>query len=544
MKNNLLYQTCHTNKNIIYRLSALEALSSLLLIVAAGILARLMETARQISQGASMEAAPALLVLLFVLSCLSLVRLRQNTLLEKLSHTCRLQSREKLHTSLFTCPGKIQEISLAALEAIESLDKYFNQVLPNLLSLLVLTPLMLASALALDILTAALFLITLPIAPFLLYLIGTVTKERTARQWQEMLHLTNEFQEMLAGIISLKIFHQEKAQQKRMGQISQSFATASLKVLQTAFISSFALELITTLSIAIVAVSIGFRLLDGSLGFETAFFLLLITPLYYQPLRQGGSSFHAAMEAFTAEQKITSLIKPPPMLTGQKGQLQIPPALQLHDLSLSYSKEHQPVFQGLNLAVPANCKALLTGPSGCGKSTLLRAAAGLIMPISGKILLNETDLFKLAPASRQKIISYLPQEPHIFAASLADNLSLFQKVPTERMIQALRLASLETWYHKLPKALDTPLGAGGLPLSQGEKKRLGLARIILQNRPLVMLDEPTNGLDTETEAAVLRALNAFSQRRTLLIVSHRPALKSWADKVFNWEELFPQEQTT
>jgi ATP-binding cassette subfamily C protein CydD/ATP-binding cassette subfamily C protein CydCD len=194
------------------------------------------------------------------------------------------------------------------------------------------------------------------------------------------------------------------------------------------------------------------------------------------------------------------------------------------------------------LKVPAGSRLLLTGPSGCGKSTLLKAAAGLMLPREGSLCLSDIDLHKLAPVSRQKIISYLPQEPHIFAATLADNLSLFQEVPTERMRQALRLASLEKWFDKLPAGLDTPLGAGGLSLSHGERKRLGLARIILQNRPLVLLDEPTNGLDQDAERAVLKALTAFSWQRTVIVVSHRPALREWAERIIDWEELFPQEQ--
>lgn len=542
MKNNLLYKTCLKHTNITCRLLALETIRSLLLLIAAGALTRLLEAARHVSQGSgNLEAAPALPVLLFVLSLRSLLHLQQRKLLEKLSHTCRLDCRERLHASLFAAIENKLAISTAALEAAETLDRYFSAVLPNIVGIMILMPIMLASALALDPLTALLFFLTLPIAPFLLYLIGTVTKERTARQWQELLRLTTEFQELLAGMISIKIFRQGATQKNMLARLSQAFASASLKVLQTAFISSFALELITTLSIAIVAVSIGFRLLGGSLDFETAFFLLLITPLYYQPLRQAGTSFHAAMEAWTAEERIASLLPNLPTLTGHKGQLQVPPALRIRDFALGYADRRKPVFQHLGLEFPAGCKALLTGPSGCGKSTLLKAVAGLNMPLAGEVLLNESDILKLAPVSRQKIISYLPQEPHLFAASLAENLSLFQEIPRERMLQALRLASLEAWYQALPQGLDTPLGAGGIPLSQGERKRLGLARIILQNRPLVLLDEPTNGLDSTTEVAVLRALEAFSHRRTLLIVSHRPALRAWADQLFKWEELFPRE---
>ena len=546
MKKNLLYQTCTEHKGIVGQLLALETACGLLMLAASFLLTTLMQSARLLALGEdfSFQAAPALLVLLFVLSLRSLSMLVRSRLFDKLSHHCRLQCRAKIHLALFNPATPPKEIAAAALEAAEELDSYFTMVLPNLLSLVVTIPLMLAAALALDIVTAGIFLLTLPIAPFLLYLIGQVTKERTARQWQELSHLASEFGEILAGLVSLKVFHRERAQQEEIKRLSDSFASTSLKVLQTAFVSSFALELITTLSIALAAVSIGFRLLSGSLTFETAFFLLLIIPLYYQPLRQGGVCFHAAMEARGAEEKIRLLLQDQPVQNGKKGQLQIPPALTAENLSLGYEGQLQPVFKGLNLELPAGGRILLTGPSGCGKSTLLTAVAGLMLPKEGCLRLNDADLHKLAPASRQKIISYLPQEPHIFAASLRENLSLFQEVPEERMKQALRLASLEKWFTKLPTGLNTKLGAGSLSLSHGERKRLGLARIILQNRPLVLLDEPTNGLDEDTEKAVLKALTAFSWQRTVIVVSHRPALKEWAERIIDWGELFPQEQTS
>ena len=544
MKKNLLYQTCTEHKGTLGQLLALEIACGLLMLAAGFLLTTLMQSTRLLALGeeSSFEAAPALLVLLFVLSLRSLLRLGKSHLLDRLSHHCRLGCRREIHLALLSPATPSAEAATAALEAAAGLDRYFTVVLPTLLNLAVTIPLLLAAALALDLITAGIFLLTLPIAPFLLYLIGQVTKERTARQWQELSRLASAFSETLAGLVSLKIFHREDAQQEEICRLSEGFATASLKVLQTAFISSFALELITTLSIALAAVSIGFRLLGGSLAFETSFFLLLIIPLYYQPLRQGGICFHAAMEARGAEEKIRALLQEQPAQEGRKGQLQVPPALTAENLTLGYEGKLQPVFRGLDLKVPAGSRLLLTGPSGCGKSTLLKAAAGLMLPREGSLCLSDIDLHKLAPVSRQKIISYLPQEPHIFAATLADNLSLFQEVPTERMRQALRLASLEKWFDKLPAGLDTPLGAGGLSLSHGERKRLGLARIILQNRPLVLLDEPTNGLDQDAERAVLKALTAFSWQRTVIVVSHRPALRDWAERIIDWEELFPQEQ--
>lgn len=538
MKKNLLYLACQQNKKTVLLLALLETAGSLLMLASCFLLASIMQEA--IQERTRFIASSAFLILMAAFIMRRLLHYTEISMLRSLSRSLQSSCRERLHaaalcrfvsTETGTPSREAAGFMDLALDACNSLDSYFTSALPEILQLTSAVPLMLCAALVLDPWTAVLYLVTLPLAPFLLYLIGRLTQKRSEEQWQKLQELSLGFHELLDGLVSLKIFGQSKAQAAVLTELSQGFSQSSLNVLQLAFASSFMLELLTTLSIAMVAVSIGLRLLAGSLDFFTAFFLLLITPLYYQPLRQAGNCFHALISAHTAEKKLLPYLGYAEDVQGKHSLLRLPPQISVKNLSFAYPGHHLPVLRNLSLIFPAGEATALTGPSGCGKSTLLEIMAGLCLPETGGVYLDEADLHRLDEASRQKLISYLPQEPHIFAATAAENVSLFQDVPLPRIEQALRLASMEKWLKELPHGTETKLGAGGLPLSHGEQKRLGLARIILQNRPLVLLDEPTAGLDEKTEAAVLRALEAFSRRRTLIIVTHRPAVLAWAKQI-------------
>ena len=354
--------------------------------------------------------------------------------------------------------------------------------------------------------------------------------------------LTAGFGEMIRAAMTLKLFRRTKAEGEHLRASSRSFSEASLAVLRLAFVSSFALELITTLSIALIAVSIGLRLIDGKLDFHTAFFVLILAPLFYQPLREGGVAFHAAMDAHTAAEALTPwLASPLDREDGRREQILVPPRLLAKKLSYRYPLTQEAVLQALDLDFRAGKKTALIGASGAGKTTLLNLLAGLLTPTEGTIVLQDGagdeksyDLAHLSPASRRTLITYVPQETHVFNATLAENISLWQEGATESALRyALEQAALGDLLAALPQGLATPLGAGGHPLSAGERRRLGLARAFFQARPLVILDEITAGLDEETEKAVLVALDDFSRRRTLILASHRPALIAWADHIID-----------
>ena len=473
-------------------------------------------------------AAPHFAVLLFSMFAKSFGVLQEKAACRRISCRFRLQLREKLQDAMlrqkeFSPSGQFQA---AAMDAVDKLDDFFRHVLPLLFSAGILLPLYFLVMLPVDAPTALLFFLTLPIAPFLLFLIGRVTKNASQKQWQEMLRLQKEFSELLQGLFTLKLFRQETAQKSALGKLCRAFSHAALQVLQIAFISAFALELITTLSIALIAVSIGLRLLAGHMEFDCAFFALLLAPEFYHPLRQGGTAFHIAMDCRTAWDCIQSCLKgtASPKVPRRRDRIQHPPAIRVENLSFCFEGRIHPVLHHLSFTLDAGSFTVLAGASGSGKSTLLRLLGGNLSPTQGRILLNEFPLDEIDPDDRPRHIAYVPQEPHVFAASLRDNVALFRPWDDGSIRSALGDAGLGAWLSGLPRGLDTLLGSGGIALSNGQRHRLGLARAILQDAPVVLLDEVTAGLDEETEGTIIAFLKDFSYRRTILLASHRPAV--------------------
>ena len=493
-----------------------------------------------------METAPSILVLFLCLCCSQLISYWQNIRQDKLAARVITTVRHQLHTAGLRKTAADNDTTLLQLscDACELLAEDFRSILPLLLGLIISLPFYLLLFAFTDYLSALICLATLPIAPLLLYLLSGITKKRSAAAWENMQSLTQGFYELLQALPLLKLFAREQAHRESARQLISNFAAAALGALRLAFLSTFVLELITTLSIALVAVVIGLRLLEGRLAFSTAFFILLLLPEFYRPLRQSGAVFHTLMNVNTAAAEIETYLAAadaPPALSGHKASLQVPPAIRLANITFTYPERHSPTLQNLNLTFPAGQITLLTGNSGCGKSTLLDILACLQPPDSGTIYLNDQCLLTMHPDSQQKLIAYAPQTPHLYQGSLQENLLLLQQAPPERCHQALRLAQLTEWFSTLPQGLDTPLGAGGQPLSQGQLKRLGLARLILQNSPIMLLDEPTSGLDRQLEEKIIRTLSVLAKQRTLIISSHHPALFELADNIIDLNDYLPKE---
>lgn len=537
-KKSILLSAIRTQRHSVLMRVTIELLHGGLVVAAAWEAAVIVNTVFMEHSGLTEAASDLLMLFLCVLS-MALLRLPKSRIEAQLSHRVRLSARAALHEAMLLHGRSSAGALTLTLERVDALDPFFHTVLPTMIAGAVLIPLILIVTAFADPLSALLFLVTLPIAPFLLFLIGKATRRASERQWDKMQSLTNGFGELVRAAMTLKIFRRIDAEGAHLAHMSHSFAEASLSVLRLAFVSAFALELITTLSIALIAVSIGLRLLDGMMAFQTAFFVLILAPLFYQPLREGGIAFHAAMDAKTAEAALLPYVELPSPTDGARSQILSPPAVRTEKLSYRYPLTEEAVLTDLNFSFPAGKSTVLAGASGIGKSTLLLLLAGQIAPSEGKIVLsdgagerNSFDLAQLSEKTRTHLITYVPQEPHIFTATLSENVSLWLEDATDEAVTAaLEAAALGDFLHALPEGLRTPLGAGGHPLSAGERHRLGLARAFFQNRPIVLLDEITAGLDGDTEALVIDALTRFAHHRTLILTSHRPALIAWADRV-------------
>ena len=548
MKQTFLYSALHRYARARRRLILTELLHALAVLGACGAASLAIDQVF-LEKGSLSTTAPVLLVLFVMLGALHFIGLWQSRLQQSLSGAVRKDVREKLHARLLSKEGQTdqrftRELLPLALESTDALDAWYTRVLPVVLGIAVTMPCLLLAAFLVDPMTGLLMLVTVPIAPFLLYLIGRVTREASEAQWRAMNRFSAGLAEILRALPTLKLFARERAERQRVRGLSEDFAGAALRVLQLSFVSAFALELITTLAIAIIAVSIGLRLLYGQLTFSAAFFVLLLTPEFYQPLRLSGTAFHSGMIAHTAQTALLKASSVAPATRGvsvvgtiapkgvQVAQVSLSPsstreAIAVHGLSFRYPGSPLPLLSGIQFTVPKSSLTVLAGPSGCGKTTLLRLLAGLLRPESGHI-------------ARAAACSYVPQEPHLYNATLFENITLFQQDCSEQAVrQALKALCLSDWAEALPQGLMTPLGEGGQSLSQGQRKRLGLARALVQDRPLILLDEPTAALDEATAATIREVLLSLkaSGRHTLFVISHDERLQAAADTLLDLDAL-------
>lgn len=528
MKQTFLYSALRRDARARRRLILTELLHALAVLGACGAASLAIDQVF-LGKGSLSTTAPVLLVLFVMLGALHFIGLWQSRLQQSLSGAVRKDVREKLHARLLSREGQTdrrftRELLPLALESTDALDAWYTRVLPVVLGIAITMPCLLLAAFLVDPMTGLLMLVTVPIAPFLLYLIGRVTREASEAQWRAMNRFSAGLSEILRALPTLKLFARERAERQRVRGLSEDFAGAALRVLQLSFVSAFALELITTLAIAIIAVSIGLRLLYGQLTFTAAFFVLLLTPEFYQPLRLSGTAFHNGMMASTAEQALRESVLGASAIQGTSLQRA---TLTVHGLSFRYPGSPLPLLSGIQFTVPQSSLTVLAGPSGCGKTTLLRLLAGLLTPESGHI-------------TRADALSYVPQEPHLYNATLFENITLLQQGYDEASVhKALKALCLSEWAETLPQGLMTPLGEGGQSLSQGQRKRLGLARALVQDRPLILLDEPTAALDERTAATIREVLLSLkaSGRHTLFVISHDERLQAAADTVLDLDAL-------
>ncbi len=424
------------------------------------------------------------------------------------------------------------QLSVLMTTGIDALDGYFSRYLPQLF-LAVIVPVTIIGVVAgADWVSAALIAVSLPLIPLFMALVGATTKDRTAARMRSLQKLAGHFLDVVAGLPTLKVFGRAKAQARSIAAVTNRYRSATMATLRLTFLSSLILELLATVSVALVAVAVGLRLLGGHMTFEDALFVLVLAPEAYLPLRALGANYHASADGMKAAEEIFGLLEEPE--AGPAGGTTRPAgtAIRIAGLDVTYPGRRLPALRDAELVVEPGETVALTGPSGCGKSTLLSVILGLRLPDAGSVTLGGVDLADVHLADWRRHIGWVPQRPHLFARSVADNIRLGRADASEAEVAAaLDAAGLTEVVRRLPRGADTPLGEGGAGLSAGERQRLSLARAFVRDAPLLLLDEPTASLDNETEADVLSAVRRLVSGRTALIVAHRPALAALADRV-------------
>ncbi|MFE9707073.1 thiol reductant ABC exporter subunit CydD [Streptomyces sp. NPDC005930] len=428
--------------------------------------------------------------------------------------------------------------SLVALatRGVDALDDYFSRYLPQLGLAVVVPVAVLARIVTEDWVSAAIIVGTLPLIPIFMMLIGWATQSRMDRQWRLLSRLSGHFLDVVAGLPTLKVFGRARAQAESIKRITGEYRQATMRTLRIAFLSSFALELLATLSVALVAVTIGMRLVHGDMALYDGLVVLVLAPEAYLPLRQVGAQYHAAAEGLAAAEDIFSVLERPVPASGT-GPVPADGALTFEDVTVRYPGRGTDAVTGVNLTVRPGETVALVGPSGAGKSTLLHALLGFVSPARGHLRVGGADLATLDVAEWHARVSWVPQRPHLYAGTIAENVRLARPDADDAAVRrALRDAGALEFVDALPEGTATVLGEDGAGLSAGQRQRLALARAFLADRPVLLLDEPTAALDGATEAEVVDAVRRLSAGRTVLLVVHRPALLEVADRVVRLDE--------
>ncbi|MFF4650313.1 thiol reductant ABC exporter subunit CydD [Streptomyces sp. NPDC001380] len=517
-----------------------------LVVAQAGLVVHVVVRAFQHHDGAAALRTPLLL-----LAATAAGRAAVAWLTELAAHRACAAAKSELRTQLLDHAVRLDpagaaggrrtgELTALATRGMDALDDYFARYLPQLALAVVVPGLVLLRILGADWPSAVLVAATLPLIPLFMVLIGLATRGVTDRQWRTLARLSHHFLDVVAGLPDLKVFGRAKAQARAVARVTDDYRRATLRTLRIAFLSSFALELLSTLSVALVAVSVGFRLVDGTLGLETGLLVLVLAPEAYLPVRQVGVHYHASVEGLAAADRVFAVLETPPPPAGTAPAPGLAgAAVTAAGITVTHPGRTAPALRGAGLSLAPGETVALTGPSGAGKSTLLSVLLGFTRPDAGTVRITAADgtvhdLADLDPDSWRRQIAWVPQRPRLFAGTVADNVRLARPDASDAEVRAaLRAAHALDFTDRLPRGGDTPLGEGGTGLSAGQRQRIALARALLaDDRPLVLLDEPTAALDGESEAAVVEAVRALAAdpRRTVLLVAHRPALLAAADR--------------
>jgi ATP-binding cassette subfamily C protein CydD len=422
---------------------------------------------------------------------------------------------------------------------LDALDPYYAGYLPQRYAAAVVPVAVLARLVVADWPSALIIAVTLPLIPVFGAIVGLKTKQATERQWGLLHRLGGHFLDVVAGLSTLRAYGRDGVQTEVVRAMADGHRRATVRTLRIAFLSSFVLEIIGTLSVALVAVPAGLRLLDGSLDLRVALLVLLLAPEAYLPLRVLGTRFHAAAEGRTVLDQVEAALEAPEPYAGTTRAVPATARIEIDQVVVRYEDGRAPALDGLSLTVEPGEHVALAGPSGAGKSTLLQAVLGFVPLESGRILVDGTDLAELDLAAWRRRVAYVPQRPHLFAGSVAENIRLGRPDADDAAVRAAaEAAAAHEFIAALPDGYATELGERGFGLSTGQRQRIAIARAHLVDAPIVVMDEPTARLDLAAEAAVAEAAARLLEGRTALLVAHRPALLSIAHRVVH---LAPRE---
>lgn len=438
-------------------------------------------------------------------------------------------------------------------DGLEQVDAYVARYIPQILYAIMI-PLIMGIAIVDTLpIIGIILIVTVPLIPFFMILIGKQADRLNKEQWERMSFLSGHFLDVLQGITTLKLFGRAKDQIKVIGRLSEEFKDSTLRVLRVAFLSALVLELVSTISTALIAVYLGLTLLDGEIPFFSAFFILLLAPEFYTPFRQLGAAFHTGMAGKTSILKYEEFMNRQPSLPiGGQSKLQGPiQAIEIKDLTFIYEDSENGI-QYISLEAKRNSPIMLVGESGAGKSTIAHIIGGFLTAPKGTVTIDGLDVCDIDIDWWRQQITYVSQHPHIMKGTLRDVLSFGMNVSDEEIIEACKEVQLLNVINRQQEGLDTIIGEGGLGLSGGERQRVALARAFLRKGQVLILDEVTAHLDVKTEAIISSAIKRLMDNKIVIIIGHRLQTMHWASTLYvlkhgciiqqgSYEELIAEE---
>lgn len=440
--------------------------------------------------------------------------------------------------------------STLCLDGIDNIEHYLSTALPRTVALVTVPFVLLAVIVFQDWVSALIALLVFPAIILQMVLIGSTAQEEAGKQHREYQRLANHFIDSLRGIDTLKYFGRSNEQADRVYETSEKFRIATMKTLRTATLSGAVLDAFSTISLAAVAVMLGFRLVDGSITLLPALFVLVIMPDYFRPIREFASDYHATLNGKNTLTQVLEVLGCSAETAAKKEshtpglQVNTPKLEPWQELSvltfehIGISYEGETALKDISCSFGGFRKYGIVGPSGCGKTTLAQLLAGVLQPTQGSIVVNNHAIETLSMSSWRKQVAYLPQSPHIFSTTLRNNLTFYQPDATEEEIaHALELVGLTSLVTELPKGLDTVVGEGGRSLSGGQSQRVALARAVLHRTCLVLVfDEPTAHLDIETEWELKQRMLPLMEGKLVFFATHRLHWLSEMDEILLLED--------